>query len=128
MKIITDPTVIKYRTGLQSMRDNLIFELGDFIDELRENIQIRRTRNVPVITDGDLATLQPILEEICSIQAELALDDAKIWSTKSQQDKDRIVKVFEGKVLKEMVGATPPDTIEILAVTVPLLTEELKKK
>lgn len=127
MKIISDKDTIKSRSGLQVMRDNLLWEAGFFIDELRENIQLRKQRKVPLITKGDVDTFGPILLEIASIQSELITGDPKIWQAKPQGEKERIAKVPEELILKEMASGNPTDTTDLLEIIVPLINQELKK-
>lgn len=125
MKIINDPSLIKYRIALQAERDIQLHELGVFAADMQERVTERQVNNLPPISKGDEQAISKILWRIACAHFELQY--GTYWNNLPEAQKDLVIS-NTAKILIPMITTMDPEIGPQIQIAAPFfLTQELKK-
>lgn len=125
MAIINDQDLIKYRSGLQVLRDNTAIDLAIFMQDFKQRVELRRQEQKPMISQSDEAYITKKILEILKIQYELKTGDELLFPTRESGIESL------GKLKQDIIEAAlnANDVVyDISLLAVPMCEDELRKK
>lgn len=125
MAIINDQDLVKYRTGLQVMRDNITVDLATFMQDFRQRSEIRRQEQKPMISQADETYISEKILEILKIQYELKTGTQLFFPTR-ESGNETLIKLK--KDIIEVALKANDVFYEISLLAVPMCEDELRKK